>query len=178
VSGWGLAVALLWAGRLPASQEAGRADFLQVARVLQSPRCQNCHPRGDRPLRGDQGAPHAMNVSRRSEAAGLTCAACHRAQNGAAPHSPPGVAGWRMPSAETPMIFEGRTPAELCAQLKDRRATGGRSLSDLLEHLRGDPLVLWAYHPGPGRTLPPLAHAELVASFQRWLQAGTPCPGP
>ena len=51
---------------------AGARAFATVARVLQSPRCQNCHPAGDRPLQGDRGRPHRMNISRTSVAAGLT----------------------------------------------------------------------------------------------------------
>ena len=46
----GLTVA---AGEPPTSPEAGKKAFLDVARVLQSPRCMNCHPVGDAPLQTD-----------------------------------------------------------------------------------------------------------------------------
>jgi hypothetical protein len=36
----------------PQSQD-GVAAFERIATVLQSPRCLNCHPRGDRPAQGD-----------------------------------------------------------------------------------------------------------------------------
>src|SRR5262245_31740658 len=71
--------------------DAARQDFVEVARVLSSPRCKNCHPAGDAPLHGDAGAVHGMNVSRKSAEAGLKCIACHREQNGGRTGSPPGV---------------------------------------------------------------------------------------
>ena len=63
----------------PAS--TGAAAFMEVARVLQHPRCMNCHPIGDAPLQTDQSRPHLMNISRTSEAAGLECATCHQLNN-------------------------------------------------------------------------------------------------
>ena len=39
-----------------------------------------------------------------------------------------------------------------------------------------DALVLWAWKPGPGRTLPPLPHDELSAAFKKWADQGGPCP--
>jgi hypothetical protein len=151
-------------------------DFAVLATVLLSPRCKNCHPAGDAPLQGDRGTPHAMNITRRSAEAGLPCTTCHREANAPMPGGPPGVSGWRLPPAETPMIFEGRSPHELCLQLKDPKMTGGRSLAQLREHLAHDHLVLWGWHPGPGRTPPPVTHDALVAATDRWLSAGAPCP--
>ena len=160
----------------PAAVAAAQRDFLAVARVLQSPRCMNCHPKGDAPLQSDKGVPHAMRISRKSNDAGLMCTACHRAANNAKRGAPPGAVGWHMPSASVPMVFEGRTPAELCAQLKNPAETGGRALAALLDHLEHDPLVLWGWSPGPGRTLPPMTHAEMVAHAKAWVAAGAPCP--
>ena len=90
---------------------AGRAAFLDIAKVLQSPRCMNCHPSGDRPLRGDNARVHAMNVSRTSAESGLPCATCHRHQNSPIPGGPPGVPGWKLPPRETPMVFQGLSPS-------------------------------------------------------------------
>jgi hypothetical protein len=159
-----------------AKAESGVNDFLVVAEVLLSPRCRNCHPAGDAPLNGDRGEPHAMNVSRRSPKAGLDCTACHRGANLPVPNGPPGVPGWHMPSAEAPMVFEGRTAGELCRQLKDPAQTGGRKVEDLVEHMEHDKLVLWAWDPGPGRTTPPVSHEELVKRVRGWVSAGAPCP--
>jgi hypothetical protein len=157
--------------------EAARLAFDDVARVLLSPRCRNCHPAGDAPLHGDAGTPHAMNISRRSIEAGLACTACHRVSNSAIPGAPPGAPNWHLPGRDTPMVFEGHTPASLCRQLKDPAATGGRNLDDLVEHVHRDPFVLWGWQPGPGRSTPPITHAEFVAATAKWAAAGGPCPG-
>jgi len=155
---------------------AGRQDFVEVAKVLLSPRCKNCHPVGDRPLRGDHGDFHLMNVSRKSPAAGLLCTACHREHNTPIPHGPPGVHGWRMPSAEVPLVFEGKSPGELCRQLTDPTKNGGKTLAALEAHMGKDELVLWGWEPGPGRTLPPLSHADFMTRVHGWVAAGGPCP--
>jgi hypothetical protein len=155
---------------------AGQRAFLEIARVLQSPRCLNCHPAGDRPLRGDHAQPHAMNVSRKSPAAGLDCTACHREHNGPVPHSPPGVPRWRLPPIETPLVFQGKTPGEICRQMLDPAQNGKRSVADLEHHMGHDELVLWGWNPGPGRTLPPLSHDEFMTHVHAWIAAGTPCP--
>jgi hypothetical protein len=156
---------------------AGEQAFADVARVLLSPRCRNCHPAGDAPLQGDEHpAAHAMNVSRKSVAAGLPCHTCHRDTNHPERGGPPGARGWALPPAAVPMVFEGRTPRQLCLQLLDPTQTRGRDLAALREHLASDPLVLWGWSPGPGRAPPPLGHAQVVKSFQAWIDAGTPCP--
>jgi hypothetical protein len=154
----------------------GIEHFLAVARVLQSPRCMNCHPVGDAPLQTDRSIPHAMNVSRKSNAAGLQCTACHREKNNPQPHGPPGVPNWRLPPAATPMVFEKKSPKDLCEQLKDPFRNGGKSLDQLAEHMGGDPLVLWGWSPGLGRTVPPISHAEFAAHAKAWTSAGAPCP--
>lgn len=158
---------------------AGQRGFVEVARVLQSPRCQNCHPAGDAPLQTDRGRPHAMNISRRSVAAGLPCRACHQERNADAigvVGGPPGAPHWGLPPRDTPMVFQGKSVAALCAQLRDPARNGQRSLADLLEHVTHDPLVLWGWSPGGGRSLPPLAHAAFVAAFQAWVTSNGACP--
>ena len=158
---------------------AGARAVATVARVLQSPRCQNCHPAGDRPLQGDRGRPHRMNISRKSVAAGLTCGACHQPTNAdrlGVVGGPPGAPHWGLPPAATPMVFQGRTPAALCAQLKDPAQTGGRDLPTLLHHVATDPLVLWAWSPGGRRTPPPVPHAAFVEAFTTWVASGGACP--
>jgi hypothetical protein len=155
---------------------AEEPEFMPIARVLQSPRCQNCHPSGDAPHVGDFGRLHRMNVSRTSAESGLPCATCHRSQNAQFEHGPPGVPNWHMPPREHPMPFEGLTPRALCEQLKDPAKNGGKSLQDLHEHFAGDPLVLWGWNPGPGRTKPPITHADLVTHVDRWIAKGGPCP--
>lgn len=83
---------------------------------------------------------------------------------------------WRLPSAKTPMIFQGRTAAELCRQLKNPQENGGLSAERLIHHVSNDPLVLWGWDPGEGRRTPPLTHDQFVASVREWLDNGGACP--
>jgi hypothetical protein len=117
-----------------------------------------------------------MNISRKSTSAGLACTACHREANQPQPGAPPGAPGWALPPAAVPMVFERRTPRELCLQLRDPVKTGGRDLAAIREHLANDALVRWAWSPGPGRAKPPIGHAELTRSVEAWIRAGAPCP--
>ncbi|MEZ4360416.1 MAG: hypothetical protein R3B48_09560 [Kofleriaceae bacterium] len=158
---------------------AGARAFAQVARVLLSPRCRNCHPAGDAPLQGDDGHRHAMNITRASPEAGLACSTCHQEQNSEAvgvAGGPPGAPHWGLPSRDTPMIFQGRSVPALCAQLKDPAQTGGRDLEALLEHVTNDPLVRWGWSPGGHRSSPPLSHAQFVEAFRVWVESGGACP--
>lgn len=170
------------APQAPPSAEAiaaGKRAFVEVARVLQSPRCRNCHPAGDAPLQTDAGRPHAMNITRASVEAGLACNACHQEQNSEAigvPNGPPGAPHWGLPPSETPMVFEGLAVTALCEQLKDPARNGKRSLAALHEHVSKDALVLWGWAPGGKRTLPPLPHGQFVAEFQTWVASGGACP--
>jgi hypothetical protein len=178
----------LFAGTLLAAIGAGRADdgsanaageaaFGQIAQVLLSPRCRNCHPSGDAPLQGDaHPKAHAMNLRRGSPKAGLGCAACHRESNDPHLGGPPGAHGWALPPDATPMIFEGRTPRQLCLQLKDPTMTGGRDLAAIRAHIATDALVRWAWAPGPGRAAPSISQAALLNSLDAWIGAGAPCP--
>lgn len=162
-----------------ADAAAGKKAFLDVARVLQSPRCQNCHPVGDAPLQTDRGRPHAMNITRTSVESGLACGTCHQERNSEAigvPGGPPGAPRWGLPPKETPMVFEGKTPTALCEQLKNPEANGHKSLAALFEHVDHDPLVLWGWQPGGKRTTPPLTHDEFVVAFKTWVASGAACP--
>jgi hypothetical protein len=171
-----LALVVVGAVALAAEPDPAKAGFDTLYRVLESPRCRNCHPAGDAPLQFEDGWAHAMSITRRSEKNGVTCATCHRDKNGTRPNQPPGAPNWHLPPAETPMIFEGRTPAQLCAQLKDPKQTGGRDLAALVDHVAKDPLVAWGWDPGPGRTPVAIPRAQVVAAMQAWIAAGAPCP--
>lgn len=158
---------------------AAQRAFVEVASVLQSPRCRNCHPAGDAPLQTDAGRPHAMNISRTSVLAGLPCSTCHQERNSEAiglAGGPPGAPHWGLPPAETPMVFEGLTVRALCEQLKDPARNGKRSLAALHEHVARDALVLWGWAPGGKRTVPPLSHEKFVAAFATWVAGNGACP--
>jgi hypothetical protein len=158
---------------------ASAKAFLEIDKVFTSPRCQNCHPAGDAPLQGDDSHVHLQNVKRGKDGHGVSamrCETCHQTSNLAGDHMPPGNPKWGLPSPEHKMVFVGRTPAELCRQLKDPKQTGGRSLQQLLEHVANDELVGWGWNPGDGRALPPLTRPETLAEMKIWIDGGAACP--
>jgi hypothetical protein len=167
------------ARRAKQDAEGSRAAFLQVYRVLTSPRCQNCHPAGDAPLQGDDSHVHLQNVKRGKDGHGvygMRCDTCHQSKNLAGEHMPPGNPKWSIPSPEQKMVFVGRSPAELCKQLKDPKQNGGRTLAALVDHVANDDLVGWGWNPGDGRTLPPLTRPEAAAQMKVWVEGGAACP--
>jgi hypothetical protein len=158
---------------------ASAKAFLEIHKVFTSPRCQNCHPAGDAPLQGDDSHVHLQNVKRGKDGHGVSamrCETCHQTTNLAGDHVPPGNPKWGLPSPEHKMVFVGRTPAELCRQLKDPKQTGGRSLQQLLEHVANDELVGWGWNPGDGRAPPPLSRSDTVAQMKIWIDGGAACP--
>lgn len=163
----------------PATRARGLAAWDTVYRVLLHPRCANCHPDGDVPLQGDDQQPHAQNVQRGPHGNGryaMRCSTCHQATNTPGPNMPPGAPHWQLPPPKTPMVFFGRSKAQLARQLKDPSQTGGRSLEALLKHMREDPLVLWGWSPGEGRTPVPVPHDQFVAAMQTWIECGAVVP--
>ena len=62
------------------------ALFQEMGKVIQSPRCINCHPRTDRPLQGDDMHPHSPPVARGPYNFGAR-AASRAIANGASPRS-------------------------------------------------------------------------------------------
>jgi hypothetical protein len=158
---------------------ASAKAFLEIHKVFTSPRCQNCHPAGDAPLQGDDSHVHLQDVKRGKDGHGVSamrCETCHQTSNLAGDHMPPGNPKWGLPSPEHKMVFVGRTPDELCRQLKDPKQTGGRSLQQLLEHVANDELVGWGWNPGDGRALPPLSRSDTVAQMKIWIDGGAACP--
>ena len=75
ILGFGAAAAFFvnsWTARAAKPDaNASRGAFLQIYRVLTSPRCQNCHPAGDSPLQGDDGHVHLQNVTRGKDGHGV-----------------------------------------------------------------------------------------------------------
>src|SRR5205809_6257502 len=92
---------------------AAREAFRSAYSVLMHPRCMNCHPAGDAPLQGDDSHVHTQNVQRGADGKGLyalKCANCHQDKTPRGEHTPPGNPNWRLPSADMPLVFEGKTP--------------------------------------------------------------------
>lgn len=162
-----------------AAYKTSQKAFLEVYKVLMSPRCMNCHPSGDIPLQGDDSHLHSMNVQRGTDGKGLyalKCANCHQPQNTPGLNMPPGNPNWHLPAANMKLIFEGKTPKQLAMQLKDPKQNGGKTLEQLYHHVAEDGLVLWGWAPGDGRTLPPLSHEEFIKQFRTWIDGGAAIP--
>lgn len=153
--------------------------FLASYKVLMHPRCMNCHPSGDAPLQGDDSHIHTQGVKRGTDGHGLyalKCSNCHQLLNTPGVHMPPGNPNWHLPPANMKMVFQGRTPRELAAQLLDPSRNGGKTKAQLIEHVTSDSLVAGGWHPGDGRTLPPLSHAEFAKQFKLWIDKGAYLP--
>lgn len=153
--------------------------FMDVYKVMMSPRCMNCHPSGDIPLQGDNNQLHTMNVQRGIDGKGLyalKCANCHQPKNSPGLHTPPGNPNWHLPPADMKMVFQGKTPRELAMQLLNPEQNGHKNKQQLIEHVSSDKLVLGGWNPGPGRSLPPMSHEEFVKSFKTWIHNGAFLP--
>jgi hypothetical protein len=161
--------------------EVSKAAFSEAYKVFMSPRCANCHPGGDVPTQNDEMAFHTQGVTRGADGHGkygMKCTTCHQAENLEGEHMPPGVSiGWHMPPADMKMVFQGRTARQLCEQFKDPKQNGGKkTLAEAMEHLEKDPLVLWGWSPGNGRSVPPLSHEEFMKNIHAWVENGGACP--
>lgn len=167
------------AARGTGAEARGVAAFATVYEVLQHPRCKNCHPAGDVPLQGDDSRPHGQNVRGGKDGAGLyalRCVNCHRDHNTPGANQPPGAPGWHLPTRAMPMVFVGRSPAELARQLVDPQQNGGKTREQVLHHVEADPLVLWGWAPGDGRTPVGVPHDTFVAAMREWIECGCPVP--
>ncbi len=152
--------------------------FKSVYKVLMSPRCMNCHPAGDVPLQGEDSHLHNMNPKRGVDGKGLyamKCSNCHQPTNVAGLHTPPGNPNWHLPPADTKMVFQGKTAAQLAKQLVDPKQNGFKNKKQLLDHA-SDQLVVTAWNPGEGRSLPPLSHKEFVKAWTTWINKGAYAP--
>jgi hypothetical protein len=175
-------------GLKPVSAFAGIADpnarsvalFEEMGKVLQHPRCLNCHPRTDRPNQGEAMTPHNPPVTRGPNshgAPGLECATCHGPSNVAFANgkgSVPGHPDWHLAPAS--MAWEGKSLAEICEQLKDRKRNGGKTLAQIAEHNAHDGLVGWGWNPGPGRAPAPGTQAQFGELSKAWVASGAKCP--
>ncbi len=167
--------------------EAGKKDsiasveaFKRAYQVLMSPRCMNCHPAGDVPLQGDDSHLHTMAPQRGPDGKGLSamkCANCHQPTNTPGVHTPPGDPNWHLPPADMKMVFEGRTPHQLAKQLIDPEQNGHKSMEQLMAHA-SDALVLAAWNPGEGRSLPPMSHEAFTKAWVTWIKKGAYAPPP
>lgn len=177
-------LALMAASSLAASataqdtKPAADADklFAPIAGVLRDPRCLNCHPVDDRPRQTDERRIHQMNVVRGPDNLGfvnMRCNACHRDENND-DTGVPGAPNWHL--APLSMGWQGLDDGALCNALLDTNRNGGKSLDEIVKHLRDDPLVLWGWAPGKGRKPVHMPHPEFMTHVEAWQSAGAPCP--
>jgi len=157
------------------------ALFIEAGKVIQSPRCQNCHPVGRRPTQGDDLHAHVPLMHAGSEGRGsdaLPCKSCHGPANHAtlAPSIPsiPGNPRWGLAPAS--MAWQGSSLGEICAQIKDPKRNGGLSLAQIQRHMGTDDLVGWAWRPGEGRKPAPGTQVEFGRLIQAWIESGAHCP--
>lgn len=167
-------------GSIDNRAERSAALFTEMGKVLQHPRCVNCHPRTDRPLQ-DAGVPHMPPVTRGNKeghgAPGLGCETCHGPANVTFTNgqgSIPGHPLWHLAPIE--MAWEGKSLREICLQLKDRSRNGGKTLAQLHEHNAHDTLVGWGWNPGVGREPAPGTQAGFGELTRAWIDSGAACP--
>jgi hypothetical protein len=152
------------------------AMFNELGKVLTHPRCVNCHPAGDRPHQTDAGRLHQPPVWRGADGHGLPamrCSICHGDAN-FEPGRMPGHPEWHL--APRSMAWEGKTLAEICAQIKDPARNGGRKPEDLIHHIGEDTLVGWAWAPGYGRSPAPGTQKIAGTLVEAWVKTGAACP--
>lgn len=122
--------------------ERSLALFQEVGRVIQSPRCMNCHPATERPTQTDKMRPHIPLVVRGEggvgAASGLACATCHHEANFDAANVP-GNPKWALAPIE--MAWQGKTLGQICVQIKDKERNGGKDMAALINHMAEDELV-------------------------------------
>jgi hypothetical protein len=153
------------------------AMFEEAGKVIQSPRCMNCHPATERPTQTDRMVPHQPLVVRgdggMGAPGGLVCSTCHHETN----FDPAGVPGnpkWSLAPAE--MAWQGKTLGEICVQVKDKGRNGGKDMAALVKHMAEDDLVGWGWHPGGGRTPAPGTQKQFGELIKAWADAGASCP--
>jgi hypothetical protein len=154
------------------------AIFTELGKVLTNPRCVNCHPAGDHPHQGNESRLHQPPVARGVDGHGtetMRCSICHQNAN-FDPGRVPGHPEWHLAPRE--MAWEGKTVAEICAQIKDPARNGGRKPEDLIQHIGSDTLVGWAWAPGFGRSPAPGTQKEAGALVAAWVKTGAACPAP
>lgn len=175
----------------PASEFSGIADqkarsvalFTEAGKVIQHPRCLNCHPANNTPLQGMNMHVHEPPVRRGDAgfgAPGMTCNTCHGAENtpvvgqSASLKSIPGNPNWHLAPIE--MAWVGKSLGEICTQIKDPARNGGMDMAAIVEHMAHDDLVGWGWNPGAGREPVPGTQQVFGDLIKAWVETGANCP--
>lgn len=156
--------------------ERSKALLVEAGRVLQHPRCLNCHPSDGHPRQGEAFALHQPPVVRGVDNHGvpaMRCGTCHQARN--VEHAGlPGHPAWHLAPLE--MGWIGLSLEDICEQIKDVERNGGMDLESLHEHMARDSLVGWAWEPGPGLEPAPGTQASFGELIRAWIDSGAHCP--
>jgi hypothetical protein len=163
-------------GTIADTRARSLALFEEAGKVLQHPRCVNCHPPDDRPRQGMTSKLHQPAAVRGigdHGVAAMTCDACHHEENYDVARVP-GNPAWRLAPAEMPWL--GKSLGEICTQIKDRERNGGRSLDEIADHASNDSLVGWGWAPGAGREPAPGTQKQFGALIRAWIDSGAVCP--
>ncbi|MDX2092326.1 MAG: Isoquinoline 1-oxidoreductase subunit [Kofleriaceae bacterium] len=153
-----------------------RALFREASRVFMHPRCVNCHPDGDVPHQGMALALHDPPVERGPTdegVVGMRCSTCHQDRNQELARVP-GAPSWHL--APRSMAWVGRSPRQLCEQIKDPARNGRKTLAQIVEHSTHDKLVGWGWTPGHDRAPAPGTQAQFGALVAAWVETGAVCP--
>ena len=157
--------------------ERSRAMFKEAGKVIQHPRCVNCHPVTDTPRQGMDMRPHEPPVVRGPDnhgAPGMVCSTCHQPENVDPAGGVPGNPNWHL--APRSMAWYGKSLAEICTQIKDQDRNGGMDMDALIEHMAEDDLVGWGWHPGGDRQPVPGTQEQFGKLFAAWAHSGAHCP--
>jgi hypothetical protein len=104
----------------------------------------------------------------------MECAACHQDRNLELARVP-GAPNWHLAPPEA--AWSGRTPEQICEQLKDAHRNGGKTLQQIVDHAAHDELVAWGWNPGHDREPAPGSQQIYGQLMQGWLDTGAHCPG-
>lgn len=117
-------------------REKAVTAFKQIAQVMRSPRCMNCHTMTEFPRQGDQMRRHDQMVMRGADGKGMApmqCVACHQNSNSPDGHVP-GAPGWQL--APVGMSWErARGDKDLCEGLLDLKRNGNRTAKGMVIHM-------------------------------------------
>ncbi|MDI3284503.1 Isoquinoline 1-oxidoreductase subunit [Polyangium sp. 15x6] len=158
------------------TRERSRALFLEASRVFTHPRCVNCHPNGDIPHQGMNMQLHDPPSVRGPDnhgVVGMECTSCHQDKNQELSRVP-GAPHWALAPIE--MAWVGKSPRQICEQIKDPKRNGGKALAAIVEHNAHDALVGWGWHPGADREPVPGTQEQFGAIVAAWAESGAECP--
>jgi len=157
------------------------ALYGEAAKVITHPRCMNCHPVDRSPRQGAVARIHIPPMTGGTDGhgpAGQPCSTCHGKSNfnvaGDNIQSIPGNPKWALAPAS--MAWQGKTPGEICRQIKDPVRNGGKDMEALYRHMAEDELVGWGWNPGRGRAPAPGDQAIFGGLIRAWIDTGAACP--